>query len=543
MLEELATLWANKPGWTILDTAFQSGDHFVAICRLWRSHEAPPRVLHYVAFADEVPAEFDHLALGFNRVLLEGGAISLTLCIGPASLMLSELRMQADMLLWHRENSDWTEADCKQLALNCRLGAPLFFAPANSPMADALARQGFELHTPKQSEPSAHSVAIYAPRWNIKRSRRTVNAPLTAARCAIIGAGLSGAAAAHALALRGWQVTVYDTSPEPAGGASGLPAGLCVAKGSKDNNPQTRLSQQGVRICLAHARRLLAAGSDWNESGVIEKVDLLNPQRDVLHVHAAWLKPAALVHAWLRRPGVQWAGGRAVENLARSGAHWVLQGGDGQELGQAELVVFANAMGSRPLVELLGPQVRLADDVLRKISALQAVHGSVSVGPHTEPSQDRPMNGSGSWIGNVPTTAGPHWYAGASYETKLESLQDHAAQHADNLQRLRALCPKSAKAMEAAMAAKTVRLWSGTRCVTHDRLPLVGPLEASPSSGLWICTGMGSRGLSLAALCAELLAAYIHSEPLPLEHTLSKSLFVNRPAKGRRSAERSDSAD
>jgi tRNA 5-methylaminomethyl-2-thiouridine biosynthesis bifunctional protein len=93
------------------------------------------------------------------------------------------------------------------------------------------------------------------------------------------------------------------------------------------------------------------------------------------------------------------------------------------------------------------------------------------------------------------------------------------------------------------MAAKTVRLWSGTRCVTHDRLPLVGPLEASPSSGLWICTGMGSRGLSLAALCAELLAAYIHSEPLPLEHTLSKSLFVNRPAKGRRSAERSDSAD
>jgi tRNA 5-methylaminomethyl-2-thiouridine biosynthesis bifunctional protein len=153
------------------------------------------------------------------------------------------------------------------------------------------------------------------------------------------------------------------------------------------------------------------------------------------------------------------------------------------------------------------------------------------------------MNGSGSWIANVPTPLGAHWYAGASYETVPERLHDHAVQHAGNLQRLRALCARSAKAMAAAIAANTIRIWSGTRCVTHDRLPLVGPLDVSPSPSLWICAGMGSRGLSLAALCAELLVAYMHSEPLPLEHSLSKSLLVNRPAKGRSLQHRSDSAD
>jgi len=39
-----------------------------------------------------------------------------------------------------------------------------------------------------------------------------------------------------------------------------------------------------------------------------------------------------------------------------------------------------------------------------------------------------------------------------------------------------------------------------------------------------LCTGMGSRGLSFAALCAELLAAQLHGEPLPVESQLAKAI-------------------
>jgi tRNA 5-methylaminomethyl-2-thiouridine biosynthesis bifunctional protein len=39
---------------------------------------------------------------------------------------------------------------------------------------------------------------------------------------------------------------------------------------------------------------------------------------------------------------------------------------------------------------------------------------------------------------------------------------------------------------------------------------------------------MGSRGLSFAALCAELLAARLGGEPLPVPTSLARSLEVGR---------------
>jgi tRNA 5-methylaminomethyl-2-thiouridine biosynthesis bifunctional protein len=61
-----------------------------------------------------------------------------------------------------------------------------------------------------------------------------------------------------------------------------------------------------------------------------------------------------------------------------------------------------------------------------------------------------------------------------------------------------------------------------------DRLPVVGPLDGGNQPGLWICAGMGSRGLSFSVLCAELLAARMGAEPLPLESQLAKALEALR---------------
>ena len=62
----------------------------------------------------------------------------------------------------------------------------------------------------------------------------------------------------------------------------------------------------------------------------------------------------------------------------------------------------------------------------------------------------------------------------------------------------------------------------------HDRRPLVGPLDGAAMPGVWVSTAMGSRGLSFAALCAELLAAHWHGEPLSLPATLAKALNTAR---------------
>ena len=72
--------------------------------------------------------------------------------------------------------------------------------------------------------------------------------------------------------------------------------------------------------------------------------------------------------------------------------------------------------------------------------------------------------------------------------------------------------------------------------MTQDRLPLVGPADEGGSSGLWFSVGMGSRGLSLAALCAELLAARMGAEPLPLEYSLARKLDTQRVRHARKAA-------
>ena len=87
------------------------------------------------------------------------------------------------------------------------------------------------------------------------------------------------------------------------------------------------------------------------------------------------------------------------------------------------------------------------------------------------------------------------------------------------------LLPAAAARLAPVFASGQVRGWAGVRCATPDRLPLVGPTR---QPGVWVCTGMGSRGLSLAVLCGELLAAWLQQEPLPIEATLARQVHSAR---------------
>jgi tRNA 5-methylaminomethyl-2-thiouridine biosynthesis bifunctional protein len=132
---------------------------------------------------------------------------------------------------------------------------------------------------------------------------------------------------------------------------------------------------------------------------------------------------------------------------------------------------------------------------------------------------------------------------GASYDrdgdTKLR-----ADSHAGNLQRLRNMLPgiDQRYAMPDAQAASLPGR-VGFRCIAPDRLPLVGALpaidgavatvptrlEAVPRhTGLYGLLGYASRGLIWAPVMAELLAAMLEREPLPLPRDL---LAVLDPAR------------
>ncbi len=576
---ESAEAWLRaEPNATVL--------HYVALCEVedlaqWRQ-TASPGDSQPGALRAELCAACASALPGIQRLLLANGRISLTLCAGPLQTTLSEQSFQADEVRLALTDDGpaaparWDKWTIQLLARRCRRGTAVKIEieqgkPDWKALQAHLVTQGFEWLAEATETQEAikfntqHTqLATYAPRWEL----RTTRAPLSTAtalpqRCAVVGAGLAGASVAQALALRGWQVTVLDSQSQAAQGASGLPVGLVVSHASVDDSPRSRLSRVGTRLTLQHAERLLRRGQDWNDNGVLEfdpeanrciaasgllmdagwlapghsrvPSDTWGAGRDdttsLWHAHAGWIKPARLVAAWLAQPGIQVSLSTQVTHMQRTGSAWQLQNALGQTVAEAELVVVANAMGALPLLQNLAAPWSLSSAVLDKLQSLQALHGTVSHGPM--PNSDDPafapfaLNGSGSLVAHVPTEFGPQWYAGATYETEAARLQDIAQQHTANWERLNTLLPAAANALAPQFASAPMQ-WAGTRCVSHDRLPLIGPAHPNASSGLWLSIAMGSRGLSFAALCAELLAARLAAEPLPIEARLAKSLDLHR---------------
>jgi tRNA 5-methylaminomethyl-2-thiouridine biosynthesis bifunctional protein len=140
-----------------------------------------------------------------------------------------------------------------------------------------------------------------------------------------------------------------------------------------------------------------------------------------------------------------------------------------------------------------------------------------------------PVNGHGHLVPRFANDQGQVcWQLGASFERDQTGLQPSAQSHAENLRKLQQLLPATAQSL----ASRQAQTWVGLRLAYKDHLPLIGPLDESRWPGLWLSTAYGSRGLSGTALAAELIAAWLHDEPLPIEGRLAQAVSAGRALKG-----------
>jgi tRNA 5-methylaminomethyl-2-thiouridine biosynthesis bifunctional protein len=351
----------------------------------------------------------------------------------------------------------------------------------------------------------------------------------------VIGAGLAGAATCAALVRRGWRTTLIDAASGPAQAASALPVGMLSPHVTRAPTPLSRLSALGVASTRAELVRLIPQGRGWQDC----EVDNLG--HDKGRWPAALVRPGALVQAWLdeaEQPGALVTRWRScVERLERSGGQWRALDGSGSAVASAPVVVVASALGSLGLLRSSVAGIGLDTLPLRPVKGQMSLSALQGV-----PLAERPQRDRGVFVpvyedaGLPPQWPARIWAMGSTYERGVMSTSVEQGAHERNAHSLEALNPDAADRMRKSSEEDTLLGWAEVRCASLDRLPLVGavpdvpalraamaqrgsqrarlPLEKVPHCpGLFVLSALGSRGLTLAHWCAELLARQIDGAP------------------------------
>ncbi len=384
----------------------------------------------------------------------------------------------------------------------------------------------------------------------------------------VVGAGIAGCSTARALAVRGLRVTVLERAVGPAEGASGNPQGMLYTRLPLDDSPHGEFGLHawlfGLRYYAALAREgcdglhldgllvLPADGPDRRRldriaaryAGLgdwIEAVDATRAGRlagrpvadaGLWLGRSGWIEPRRVAGALLDHPSIRFRGGSGLRGLRHDGDRWRLELDNGEEMA-AEHVVLCTAGAAATLLDL---------EYLR----LGSMRGQLTRLPSTD--VDRPPAVAICGEGYVTPMLGDAVWVGASYRRDPGDAACSQEEHLENLARLEKLVPAM---LHDAPDPATLDGRVGLRCTSRDYLPVAGPAPdvaafrsryaglrrnarefvAGPGPalpGLFLNLAHGSRGLGQAPLCAELLAAQICREPLPLPRRLVRAVHPGR---------------
>ena len=547
---DLRAHWRGRERYTVLDTRYGDGARVRAWQEAWRADPDAPARLHVVALADG-------LLPGFHRIPQDDPRLTLTLLAAPFEAALAQLGAQPDYVYLDAVAG---AGFARPLARIAGSGARLHAAALDAEQRAALQAQGFVFEG---------DGAVFASRK--PRLPQPPVLPQEHKRALVIGAGLAGSAACASLCARGWQVTLVERHAAPAMEASGNLAGIFMPLLSRDDNIPTRLTRAAYLYALRAWRRLggIGAAIEGQACGVLQLardaghaevsrsiardaqyppeyarwleareaealLGLPAPSGGWLFPQGGWARPGSVCEAMLRSCGERLATrfGAGSISLERDGDEWLARAEDGRVVAQAPTVVLASGAGARSLAQ-------------SRELPLAALRGQVS---HLDSSKLPALPLVLCREAYLTPAAGGIACAGATYDLDADPHL-RLSSHDENLERLRGLLSDPLAAAGAPLAGRV-----GFRCVAPDRLPLVGRLpdfgaagsterlrDVPRHPGLHALLGYASRGLIWAPLAAELLAAQLEGEPLPLETSLVDALdparFVLRARRAPRGPE------
>ena len=602
---ELPARWQHKRRFVILETGFGLGLNFLATWQAWRNDPQACERLHFVSiekhpfaaadlatahqawpeFADLAHALQKHwppLTPGIHRLHLDQHRVILTLIFGDAVTQLRNLSASVDAFYLDgfspAKNPElWTPELCKSLSRLAAPGATLATWSVAGHLREALKAAEFDL----EKRPGfAGKRQMLQGRFRSRRPSR--HAPPAERRALVIGAGIAGSTAAHALAGAGWQVSVLEQGNEPGCGASSNLAGMLRPLPSADDNRLSRLTRAGYLATRALLKRLPAAR--WSACGVLhlgrEAIHEAQQQRtteklalppEVLQYvdreqarqmlnwpvenggwwfpQGGWVQPPSLCQAalaaWPERITVQYQAQVArLHNAAEAASdanpnpapRWQALAADGSQLAEAPVVIIAAGAAATQLAQLAWLPQRSARG---QVTHLPAEHAPTL--PHVV-----------CKLGYAMPAIDGLSLIGATLQSGDPDPQLRPADHQENLARLRLSLP----GFSSELTPKTLAGRVGFRPMSPDRLPIVGPLPdpalaqtkhrlpALPRQpGLWCVQGFGARGIVWSALMADLLLSRLEGAPLPIETDLADACDPGRFLIGKPRPSTDDSDD
>jgi tRNA 5-methylaminomethyl-2-thiouridine biosynthesis bifunctional protein len=543
----LPQAWSGRERFTVGELGFGSGLNILALLELWRRTRRPGAQLHIfsieaypmpaedarralaawpelVELAERLLSRWPRRARGFHRIEFPELDARLDLAVMDAALALEAWGGQADA--WFLDGFSpacnpgmWSPAVFQALARRSAPGARCATFTVAGEVRRGLAAAGFEV--------------AKAPGFGRKRERLEARLPSMPAaqparpRVAIVGAGIAGAALTRAFRAQGAPTQVFE-AVSPGAGGSGNPAALVMPRLDAGDGTVAQLYAQAIArahdLYGEHAEVVIAPGVLQLETGPkdagrfdrIAASDLyppgaarrLTPQAmgealgeparvgGLALLEALVIDPAVVLKAWLDGADRRTA---KIARIARDGELWRLFDDRGAEITQVEVVCIAAGLASRELA----PTAPLAP-----------VRGQVGFARWTE----RPAAAIGAGY-LIPTRQGLLF--GATHDRDDAGCEVRDGDTARNLDLLRQLRPGLAESLIGA----SVQARAGVRAVTPDFLPLAGALD---EPGLFILSGLGSRGFCAAPLLAEHVAALALGAPSPLPRALAEIVAPQR---------------
>ncbi len=555
----LPDAWDGRDRFVVGELGFGSGLNIMALLDLWRRTRAPGARLHIFSVeafpisADDarralaawpelsdlatlLTDRWPRAATGFHRLDFPDCGASLDLAIMDAADALEAWTGLADA--WFLDgfapsrNPDmWSEPVLAALARRSAPGARAATFTVAGAVRRGLAAQGFVVEKKpgfgrKSERLEARLSATEADPASAPGARPVCP------QVAIIGAGIAGASLARAFMALGLTPIVYEAAGLGAGG-SGNPAGLIMPRLDAGGGAVAALYAQA--IARAHdligtvPKAVIARGALQLEAGEKDPsrfdriaasplfapgaVTRLAPAQAsaglgepasvgaLALAEALVVEPAALLAAWLDGVPIH---GVAVAGLARDGGRWRLLDASGVKIAQADIVCLANGVEAAALAPGL---------------PLRPVRGQVSV------AQGAPPPPAGIWGGYlIPTRNGLLF--GATHDRDDIDTDVRPLDHVRNLAQLAEGRPRLAADID----PHSLGGRAGVRAVTPDFLPLAGaaPGAGEAGEGLFVLSGLGSRGFCAAPLLAEHVAALATGAPSPLPAALAAIVAPGR---------------